>query len=139
MWSRIKSKQKNKYYYFNEKTGESTWDKPQTSHMIYHILIKHKNCRNPDVYVEEEDAYKTCKRLMVELKEHASKDNFISLFEEYARKYSKCSSGRNGGCLGYLCKNEYHPAFEHAALGLEHGGICGPIQTISGFHIIFRK
>lgn len=57
-------------------------------------------------------------------------------FEYYARKYSLCPSGKNGGHLGYFGKGQMVPEFEKKAFSMEIGEISNPIRTNFGWHII---
>ncbi len=57
-------------------------------------------------------------------------------FEEAAKKYSKCPSGRNEGSLGYFGKGVMVKEFEDAAFALEEGEISKPIKTQFGWHLI---
>ena len=57
-------------------------------------------------------------------------------FEEYAREYSKCPSGQNGGDLGYFRRGQMVPQFEVAAFNLPIGEISKPVWTQFGWHLI---
>jgi parvulin-like peptidyl-prolyl isomerase len=57
-------------------------------------------------------------------------------FEELAKKYSKCPSGRNGGDLGYFTRGMMVPEFEEAAFELPKGKVSKPVQTDFGYHLI---
>jgi peptidyl-prolyl cis-trans isomerase C len=71
-----------------------------------------------------------CKDIIEKLKGVAS-------FEEMARLFSKCPSGKKaGGDLGYFRKGSMVPAFENAAFKLKVGEISGPVRTEFGYHII---
>jgi peptidyl-prolyl cis-trans isomerase C len=59
-------------------------------------------------------------------------------FEDLARDFSKCPSGKKGGDLGEFGKGMMVKAFETAAFNLEIGEISGAIRTSFGFHIIKR-
>lgn len=70
------------------------------------------------------------KELLGKIKEGAS-------FEELARKFSKCPSGKNGGDLGFFGKGMMVPEFERAAWTLEKGKTTEkPVKTQFGFHLI---
>ncbi len=57
-------------------------------------------------------------------------------FEEMAKKYSKCPSGKTGGDLGYFGRGEMVPSFEKAAFSLPIGVVSEPIETNFGWHLI---
>jgi len=60
-------------------------------------------------------------------------------FEEAAKKFSKCPSGKNGGDLGMFGKGQMVPEFERAAFALEVGKMSEkPVKTAFGFHVIKR-
>ena len=57
-------------------------------------------------------------------------------FEYYAKLYSKCPSGLNGGDLGYFKRGQMVPQFETAAFNLPVNEISKPIWTQFGWHLI---
>ena len=57
-------------------------------------------------------------------------------FEYYAKKYSICPSGKNGGYLGYFEKGQMVPEFEKKAFSMNVGEVSAPIMTNFGWHII---
>ena len=58
-------------------------------------------------------------------------------FEYYARRYSKCPSGRrNDGSLGYFGKGMMVKPFEDAAFNAEIGKVTEPVKTQFGWHLI---
>lgn len=57
-------------------------------------------------------------------------------FEYYAKLYSKCPSGLNGGDLGYFKRGQMVPAFETAAFNLPINEISKPVWTQFGWHLI---
>ncbi len=59
-------------------------------------------------------------------------------FEELAKDFSKCPSGKQGGNLGEFGKGMMVAPFEAAAFGLEVGETSGPVQTQFGYHLIKR-
>ncbi len=59
-----------------------------------------------------------------------------AIFEDLAKKFSTCPSGRKGGDLGYFGKGQMVGPFEQAAFAMSKGEISQPIKTQFGFHII---
>ena len=59
-------------------------------------------------------------------------------FEELARDFSTCPSGKEGGNLGEFGKGMMVPTFEKAAFALLPGEISKPVRTQFGFHLIKR-
>ena len=57
-------------------------------------------------------------------------------FEDLAKDYSKCPSGREGGDLRWFGKGMMVKPFEDAAFELEVGQISQPVQTQFGWHLI---
>ena len=57
-------------------------------------------------------------------------------FEYYARAYSICPSGRNGGDLGYFGHGQMVPEFERAAFATPVGQVSKPVYTQVGWHLI---
>ena len=59
-------------------------------------------------------------------------------FEDLARDYSECPSGKDGGNLGEFGKGMMVPSFEKAAYRLLPGEVSGIVRTQFGFHLIKR-
>lgn len=57
-------------------------------------------------------------------------------FESYARIYSLCPSGRNGGDLGYFGHGQMVKEFELAAFRTPVGEVSNPVYTQFGWHLI---
>lgn len=60
-------------------------------------------------------------------------------FEELAKDFSKCPSGKQGGELGSFGRGRMVPSFEAAAFALEVGQTTAePVRTDFGYHLIKR-
>ena len=58
-------------------------------------------------------------------------------FEEAAKEYSTCTSGKSGGSLGTFGKGQMVKEFEEASFTGELNTICGPVKTQFGYHLIW--
>lgn len=59
-------------------------------------------------------------------------------FEELAKSFSKCPSGKQGGDLGEFGKGRMVKSFEDAAFALEVNQVSSPVRTQFGYHLIQR-
>ena len=78
--------------------------------------------------------------ILVETKEQAENllldiKNGVA-FEDLAKQYSKCPSGRDGGELRWFGKGMMVKPFEDAAFSLEVGELSQPVETQFGWHLI---
>jgi peptidyl-prolyl cis-trans isomerase C len=64
------------------------------------------------------------------------KINAGASFEELAKQFSECPSGKRGGDLGYFGRGMMVREFENAAFEGEKGSVVGPIKTQFGYHLI---
>lgn len=58
-------------------------------------------------------------------------------FQELAKIYSECPSGRNGGYLGCFGRKQMVKEFEKAAFEGNLGEVIGPVKTEFGYHLIW--
>lgn len=58
-------------------------------------------------------------------------------FQYYAKMYSSCPSGRDGGSLGCFGKGQMVRPFEEAAFNGNVGEVSDPVKTQFGYHLIW--
>ena len=66
-----------------------------------------------------------------------SQINSYEDFQYYAKKYSKCPSGAEGGNLGCFGKGMMVKPFEDAAFNGNIGEVSDPVKTQFGYHLIW--
>jgi len=66
-----------------------------------------------------------------------SQINNFEDFKYYARLYSQCPSGRQGGDLGCFGRGQMVKPFENAAFNGTVGEVSDPIKTQFGYHLIW--
>jgi peptidyl-prolyl cis-trans isomerase C len=57
-------------------------------------------------------------------------------FYQYAKMYSLCPSGQNGGDLGFFRRGQMVKPFEEAAFSLPLNTVSEPVKTQFGWHLI---
>ena len=74
--------------------------------------------------------------ILVRTAVEAQQINNGASFEAYARAYSLCPSGRNGGDLGYFGHGQMVKEFEKTAFSTPVGEVSNPVYTQFGWHLI---
>jgi NIMA-interacting peptidyl-prolyl cis-trans isomerase 1 len=151
------SKSKQRVYYLNTETKESTWDKPEDGEIIpykpdttqiaaSHLLVKHNGSRRPSSWKQAEITRTKDEALEMIL---AYREKIVSQevdLATLAKTESDCSSAKAGGryfnsliiSLGVFGKGQMQPSFEKAAFALEIGELSQPVESDSGIHLILR-
>lgn len=58
-------------------------------------------------------------------------------FQYFAKMYSQCPSGRQGGSLGCFGRGQMVRPFEDAAFNGNIGEVSNPVKTQFGYHLIW--
>ena len=58
-------------------------------------------------------------------------------FKYYAKQYSTCPAGRNGGDLGCFRRGQMVKPFEEAAFNGKVGEVSEPVKTQFGYHLLW--
>ena len=66
-----------------------------------------------------------------------SQINSYDDFKYYARVYSSCPSGKNGGDLGCFGRGMMVKPFEKSAFDGKVGEVSDPVKTEFGYHLIW--
>ncbi len=154
-WKQRESKSHpGKIYYFNESTGESSWDKPASFSgatneqvQVFHILRKHAGSRRPaswrlsPITQSIADACAEVIQYRDQLRSVLAEkgaDAMFQLFCQIAQKDSDCGSHDRGGDLGMFGRGQMQRAFEEASFALRVGELSDLVETDSGVHILLR-
>lgn len=106
--------------------------KPMPMLAAKHILIMHKDSERADgITRSKEDALKRIESVQEKLL--AGED-----FSQLALEYSDCPSREKGGDLGVFKPGQMDKKFETALLDCGVGATTDIIETIFGYHIIYR-
>jgi len=103
------------------------FQKPEAIHAKHILIATGKDANDPNK--DQQQAKAKAQELLKKIKGGAN-------FEELARQYSDCPSGKNGGDLGVQAKGSLVPEFEKAAYALKPGQTSDVVQTSFGYHII---
>ncbi len=137
-WETKFSKSKEKFYFYNVKTKQTQWTRPDNDSVrASHILIKHKDSRRPSSW-KEETVTRTKEEAQMELEKIHELVKNGEDFAKLAAEESHCSSAKKGGDLGPFPRGAMQKPFEDAAFALKVGEISEIISTDSGLHIIKR-
>jgi parvulin-like peptidyl-prolyl isomerase len=110
-------------------------------------------CNSKCPFVQAKELYKNDKEIklnqvkevrashiLVETKEQANKVREEILagkdFQEAAKEYSLCPSGKQGGDLGYFGHGMMVPEFDKAAFELPVNQLSEPVKTQFGWHLL---
>jgi len=96
-----------------------------------HILVNHADAPQANTQLSAEDAMAQ----IVGLKEQIEGG---TPFEQVASENSDCPSSRQGGDLGNFGRGAMVPEFDKAAFELEVGALSDVVETMFGYHLIYR-
>jgi len=81
---------------------------------------------------QETDVAKTAQRLITQLRQGTR-------FTAIARQFSRSSTARNGGVVGWVLEGQLAPELEHALVDTKPGNFTQPIRTPEGYYILFLR
>lgn len=83
-------------------------------------------------------AYHILVQYEYEAKDLQPKIKSFTDFQNYAKKYSTCSSAKDGGSLGVFKPNRFVEAFAEAFEVLPENQVSKPVRTQFGYHLIYK-
>jgi peptidyl-prolyl cis-trans isomerase NIMA-interacting 1 len=111
---------------------------PPTQIRASHLLVKHRDVRNPKSWKEAEVTRSKEEALaMIEVFQQQL-INGEADFATLASVESHCSSAKRGGDLGVFGRGQMMKEFEEPAFNLKVGQMSGPVFSNSGVHLILR-
>ena len=96
-----------------------------------HILINHADAPQANTQLTAEDALEKIQSLKGKIENGTP-------FDEVATENSDCPSSRQGGDLGSFGRGAMVPEFDKAAFDLEVGDLSDVVETVFGYHLIYR-
>jgi parvulin-like peptidyl-prolyl isomerase len=96
-----------------------------------HILINHADAPQANTQLSAEDAMKKIETLKSDIEGGTS-------FDQVSGEHSDCPSAGQGGDLGSFGRGAMVPEFDQAAFDLEIGEMSEVVETVFGYHIIYR-
>lgn len=102
------------------------------------MLVKHAGSRRPSSW--REDKIIRSKEEARDILEGYRKkiESGDATLQEFAQKYSDCSSAKRGGDLGPFGRGTMQKPFEEVAFSLKVGEMSDIVSTDSGLHLILR-
>jgi peptidyl-prolyl cis-trans isomerase C len=96
-----------------------------------HILINHADAPQANTELSAEDAMTQILALKSEIEGGKP-------FAKAASEKSNCPSAQKGGDLGSFGRGAMVPEFDKASFELEVGAVSDVIETVFGYHLIYR-
>jgi peptidyl-prolyl cis-trans isomerase C len=96
-----------------------------------HILINHADAPQANTQLSAEDAMEKIEGLKVQIEGGTP-------FAEVASENSDCPSSGKGGDLGSFGRGAMVPEFDKAAFELEVSSLSDVVETVFGYHLIYR-
>jgi parvulin-like peptidyl-prolyl isomerase len=96
-----------------------------------HILLMYQGSTRSHATRSKEEAKQEIENLLQQIRSGDS-------FENLARQFSDCPSGKSGGDLGTFGRGQMVKPFEETAFGLDVGDTSAVVETDFGYHVIRR-